>query len=159
MLLPRFKALFRCYSAAANPVRSLRVGDTHELSRTFGEEELAAFGKISLDYNPLHFNEEYAKKTRFGRRILHGHLVTSLFSGILGVHLPGEGSVYLSQTFQYIAPVFLNDTVIAQVKVLEISKSRAIVTMETTIRKESDGKYCVKGEAKVLVPREYIESE
>jgi len=69
--------------------------------------------------------------------------------------LPGKGSIYLSQSFKYIAPVFLGDTVAAKVKVLDISQTRAIATLETVIEKQ-DGTVCVTGEAKVMVPREYL---
>ena len=133
----------------------LRIGESRELTKTFTSTELQQFGEISQDFNPLHFDAEFAKTTRFKRPILHGHLVTALFSGLLGGHLPGKGSVYLSQTFQYVAPVHVGEAVIARVQVQEIFHSRAIVTMETTIRKE-DGTVCVKGEAKVMVPREYL---
>lgn len=162
----------------------LEIGDTHHLSKQFSEEEVRQFGEISQDLNPLHFDDNFAKTTRFGRRILHGHLVTSLFSGILGIQygallsparffekkkkvqqlwhfpnsLPGKGSIYLSQTFKYVAPVFLGDTVTAKVKVLDISQTRAIVTMETLVEKQ-DGTLCVSGEAKVMVPREYLASK
>jgi len=68
--------------------RILEIGDTYQLSRRFTEEELRQFGEISQDLNPLHFDDNFARTTRFGRRILHGHLVTSLFSGILGMQYP-----------------------------------------------------------------------
>ena len=84
----------------------LTVGDTAEITRTIAESDIEAFAGVTGDRNPVHLDDEFAKNTRFGRRIAHGMLTASLISSVLANHLPGEGSVYLGQTLQFVAPVF-----------------------------------------------------
>jgi acyl dehydratase len=130
----------------------LKVGDAAEVSKTITEEDVLAFAGLTGDRNPVHLDEEYAKSTRFGRRIAHGMLGASLISAVLANELPGRGTVYLSQTLRFTAPVFLGDTVTARVVVKAVREDKPVVTLETVCTNER-GERVVEGEAVVLVPR------
>jgi 3-hydroxybutyryl-CoA dehydratase len=129
---------------------ALQVGETASLSRTITEEDVQAFAALTGDENPVHLDEEYAKTTRFGRRVAHGMLGASLISAVLGNQLPGQGSVYLSQTLQFVAPVFPGDTVTARVTVTRVREDKPIVTLETTCSNQR-GEPLIKGEAVILL--------
>ena len=131
---------------------NLKVGDTAEISKTIADEDVRAFAELTGDRNPVHLDEEYAAATRFGRRIAHGMLGASLISAVLANELPGRGTVYLSQTLKFTAPVFLGDTVTARVTVKSVREDKPVVTLETVCTNER-GERVVEGEAVVLVPR------
>ncbi|HEU4767580.1 MAG TPA: MaoC family dehydratase [Pyrinomonadaceae bacterium] len=128
----------------------LSVGDTAEITRTIAQSDIEAFAAVTGDRNPVHLDDEFAKTTRFGRRIAHGMLTASLISSVLANHLPGEGSVYLGQTLQFVAPVFPGDEVTARVTVIEVRENRPIVKLETVCVNQL-GETVVRGEATVLV--------
>ena len=127
-----------------------KPGDTASLSKTIGDEDIRAFAKASGDHNPLHLDEEFAKQTRFGRRIAHGMLSASLISAVIANELPGEGSIYLGQTLQFVAPVFLDDTVTARVTVASIREDKPILKLETVCTNQRN-EVVIKGEATVLI--------
>ena len=131
---------------------SLKVGDSAEVSKTITDEDVRAFAELTGDRNPVHLDEEYAARTRFGRRIAHGMLGASLISAVLANELPGRGTVYLSQTLRFTAPVFLGDTVTARVTVKSVREDKPVVTLETVCTNER-GERVVEGEAVVLVPK------
>jgi 3-hydroxybutyryl-CoA dehydratase len=131
---------------------TLSVGDAAEISRTVTDEDVRAFAEVTGDRNPVHLDEEYAAGTRFGRRIAHGMLGASLISAVLANELPGRGTVYLSQTLRFTAPVFLGDTVNARVVVKQVREDKPIVTLETVCTNQR-GERVVEGEAVVLAPR------
>jgi len=126
------------------------VGDKATLSKAFTESEVEQFANISFDDNPVHLNQEYAENTMFGKRIVHGLLVSSLFSGLIGGKLPGHGSVYLGQNLSFKAPVFINEKVQASVEVIKIREDKPIITLRTLCVK-SDGTTAIEGEAVVIV--------
>ena len=111
----------------------LKAGDTASISREISDEDIREFAKLSGDFNPLHLDDEFARTTRFGRRIAHGMLGASLISTALGTKLLGEGAIYLSQTLQFLAPIFPGDTVTAKVTVTKIKEGKPILTLETII--------------------------
>lgn len=128
---------------------NLKVGDTSSVSKEITDADIRAFAELSGDCNPVHLNEAFARTTRFGRRIAHGMLGASLISTVLGTKLPGEGAIYLSQTLQFLAPVFPGDTVTAKVTVTKIKASQPIITLETVCENQH-GETLIKGEAVVL---------
>ena len=132
---------------------SLKVGDAAEMRKTIAEEDVRAFAELTGDRNPVHLDEEYAARTRFGRRIAHGMLGASLISAVLANELPGRGTVYLSQTLKFTAPVFLGDTVTARVVVKHVREDKPVVTLETVCTNQR-GERVVEGEAVVLVSRQ-----
>ena len=126
------------------------LGDSASISKTITDEDIQAFAGVSGDHNPLHLDDEYAAKTRFGRRIAHGMLSASLISAVLANELPGAGSVYLSQTLKFVKPVFPGDTVTASVTVTGIRDDKPIITVETVCVNQHN-EPVLKGEATVLV--------
>ena len=125
------------------------VGDSAEITKTIEQTDIDAFADLTGDHNPVHVDEEFAKTTRFGRRIVHGMLTASLISSVLANRLPGEGSVYLGQTLQFVAPVFPGDEVTARVTIKEIREDKPILKLET-ICVNQRGEIVIRGEATVL---------
>src|SRR5678815_5672315 len=125
------------------------IGDSAEITKTIEQSDIDAFADLTGDHNPVHVDEEFAKTTRFGRRIAHGMLTASLISAVLANKLPGEGSVYLGQTLQFRAPVFPGDEITARVTVKEIREDKPIVKLET-ICVNQRGEIVIRGEAAVL---------
>ena len=136
---------------------ALQVGETASLSKTITDDDIRRFADLTGDQNPVHLDESYARQTRFGRRIAHGMLSASLISALLANELPGRGTVYLSQTLQFVAPVYPGDTVTARVTVTKIREDKPIVTLETVCLNQ-DGAPLIKGEAVVLLASEQRET-
>ena len=101
------------------------VGDSAEITKTIEQSDVDAFADVTGDRNPIHVDEEFAKTTRFGKRIAHGMLTASLISSVLANKLPGEGSVYLGQTLQFVAPVFPGDEITAREAAKLLEPARA----------------------------------
>jgi acyl dehydratase len=129
---------------------TLKVGDRASLKKAFSEAEVCQFAEISTDKNPLHLDKEYGRASIFGRRVVHGMLVSSLFSGLIGTVLPGKGSIYLGQNLTFKAPVHIGQPVTASVEIINIRDDKPIVTMRTVCT-DSEGKVVVEGEAVVKV--------
>ena len=126
------------------------VGDTAEITKRITASDIEGFAGVSGDYNPIHLDEEFAKNTRFGRRIAHGMLTASLISSVIANKLPGEGSIYLGQTLQFVAPVFLDDEITARVTVKEIRENKPILKLETICANQRN-EIVIRGEATVLI--------
>ena len=126
----------------------IKVGDKRELSNVFSYEKVEKFAELSLDRNPIHLSEDYAQRTIFKKPIVHGMLYSSLISAIIANDLPGPGSIYKSQTLNFISPVYYDERITAVVEVIEIIKEKGIVILETIIYKNNDkDQLVVKGEA------------
>lgn len=128
--------------------KDMKVGDKASLIRVFTEEDVIKYSEISTDINPVHLDESYASSTVFGKRIVHGMLVASMFSALIGVELPGEGSIYLGQSLSFKAPVSIGDQVKASVEIVRIREDKPIVTLRT-ICINNEGKVLIEGEAVV----------
>ena len=131
--------------------REIKVGDSVTERRAFTEADVRHFAEVSHDHNRIHLDEEFAAQSQFGRRIVHGMLVGSMFSALLGEQLPGHGAIYMGQTLKFKGPVFLDMEVIGRVEVASIREDRGIVTMTTTVE-DTAGKTLVTGEAVLMVP-------
>lgn len=129
------------------------VGDTAEITKTIEQTDIDAFADVTGDHNPVHVDEEFARTTRFGRRIVHGMLTASLISSVLANKLPGEGSVYLAQTLKFVAPVFPGDEITARVTVKEAREDKPILKLETVCMNQRD-EIVIRGEATVLAADE-----
>lgn len=127
----------------------LEIGMSECLGKTITEADILNFAGVSLDVNPLHLNEEYAKKTMFKRRIAHGIIGAGLISAVIGTKLPGEGTIYLSQNLKFIAPVKIGDTITAKVEIVELNQEKKKVGLKTTCTNQN-GVLVIDGEAKVL---------
>lgn len=128
----------------------LSVGQSASFGKTITEADILLFAAVSGDTNPVHINAEFAAGTMFRERIAHGMLSAGLISTVLGTRLPGPGTIYLSQTLKFRAPVRIGDTVTATATVasLDAAKKRATLTTICTV----NGKPVLEGEALVLVP-------
>mgnify|MGYP000951624377 CR=1 FL=1 len=127
----------------------LEIGMSECLGKTITEADILNFAGVSLDVNPLHLNEEYAKKTMFKGRIAHGIIGAGLISAVIGTRLPGEGTIYLSQNLKFIAPVKIGDTITAKVEIVELNQEKKKVGLKTTCTNQN-GVLVIDGEAKVL---------
>jgi 3-hydroxybutyryl-CoA dehydratase len=114
------------------------------------DADIALFAGATGDTNPYHFDEVYASKGRFKKRIAHGMLVTGYISTVLGTILPGPGTIYLSQSLKFTKPVYIGDTITAIAEVLKIKENKPIVTLKTNCINQN-GETVVEGEAVVLV--------
>jgi 3-hydroxybutyryl-CoA dehydratase len=128
----------------------LKIGDKFSTERLVTDELIRKFADVSGDYNPIHLDEEIAKKTRFGRRIAHGMLSGAFISAVLGYEFSERSIVYLSQTLKFTAPVFIGDTVTATGTVKSIREDKPIITLET-ICTNQNGETLVTGEAVVMI--------
>ncbi len=131
-------------------LEDLAVGMSAAYSKTVTESDIAKFAEVSGDNNPLHLDEDFAKTTRFKGRIAHGMLSAGFISTILGTQLPGPGSVYMSQSLRFTAPVRIGDTVTARAEITGIRTDKKRVTLVTTCA--VGDKVVIEGEALVLVP-------
>lgn len=113
------------------------------------DEMVLSFAKMSGDFNPIHVNEEFAKKTRFGKRIAHGMITGALISSSL-VKVFGQGGVYLGQTMKFVNPVFIDDVVVVTLTVASVRKEKGIASIETLVKKKT-GETVVKGEATIMM--------
>lgn len=128
----------------------LEVGMTATQSKTITESDIILFSAVSTDVNALHLDEEYAKTTRFGTRIVHGMLTASLISSALANRLPGPGTIFLQQSLKFLAPVHPGNTVTATLRVLEVNRDKNKVRIETVCTVGE--KRVIEGEALVLSP-------
>jgi len=133
-------------------IEELRVGDRAEFTKTLSETDVYLYAGITGDLNPAHINEEYAGKTFFKTRIVHGMLLGGLISGVLGSRLPGPGTIYIRQDLQFLAPVRMGDTVTAAVEVAEINTEQKRVRLKTTCTNQ-EGSLVLEGEALVSPPK------
>lgn len=120
---------------------------THEFQ--FSQEEVSRFAEVTGDKNPVHTDAEYAAKTMFKRPIMHGMLGASLFSKVFGTLFPGEGTIYLKQTLNFLKPMYVDTAYDAVFTVKEVFKDKNRAIVETVI-KDKDGKLCTSGEATVM---------
>ena len=113
-------------------INEIKVGDKASFTKTITEVDIYFYAGISGDFNPLHMNEEYAKKTKFKRRIAHGPISIALAATVFGTKLPAGGTLARELSAHFKAPVFIGDTITAEVEVLEKIVERNIVRMKFT---------------------------
>jgi 3-hydroxybutyryl-CoA dehydratase len=133
-------------------IEDLRVGDRAEFSKTLSEADVYLYAGVTGDLNPAHIDEEYAKKTFFKTRIVHGMLLAGLISGVLGNKLPGPGTVYIRQELNFLAPVRIGDTITASVEIIEITAEAKRARVKTTCVNQ-EGTVVLDGEAIVSPPK------
>ena len=131
---------------------TLQPGDKASRTTAITDEMIRAFAALTGDTNPVHLDDTYATGTRFGRRIAHGMIAAGLISAALANDLPGPGTVYLSQTLQFKAPVYPGDTLTTAVEVKSVRPDKPIVTLGTVCKNQNDV-IVLEGEAVVLVTR------
>jgi len=122
------------------------------MTRTISMADVEGFAQISGDRNPLHFDPDFAARTRFGRLVVQGGLTAGLFNAVVAMDLPGPGSVFLHQEWDYPAPVFVGDTVTAEVEVIDARSDKPITTIRCVARRD-DGTEVLRGECVVYTMR------
>ncbi|WP_020396511.1 MaoC family dehydratase [Thiolinea disciformis] len=137
--------------------KSLKIGDSASLTRSFTDADVRLYADLSGDHNPVHLDEAFAAGTQFKQRIVHGMLVGSLFTALLGEQLPGRGSIYMTQNLNFKAPVFLNTPVTAKVEITGFHPKKPIVMFACTVV-DAEGKTLVQGDSVMYVPWLKMES-
>ncbi|MGD2273000.1 MAG: MaoC family dehydratase [Desulfobacterales bacterium] len=133
-------------------IDELKLGDSAKFSKTISESDVYLFAGITGDFNPAHVDEEYAKNTYFKTRIVHGMLVSSFISTVIGTMLPGPGSVYMKQEVNFLAPVRIGDTITACAEISKIIADKKRVRLKTYCLNQ-EGETVLDGEALVSAPR------
>ena len=126
--------------------RGVHVGQVATRGLTLTAEHVRAFAELTGDYNPLHFDEEFTGRTRFKRLVVQGGLTTGLLHALVAMDLPGPGSVFLSQTWKFTAPVFIGDTITARAQVLHVHESKPVTQLGISVTRQ-DGEVVLEGEA------------
>jgi 3-hydroxybutyryl-CoA dehydratase len=129
---------------------SFTVGEEATFTRTFTQEDVQNFSKLSGDTNPIHLDENYARQTRFGGRIVHGMLVASLISSALGTILPGPGCVYASQQLSFRAPARIGERLTARVRVSDWDATKGRIILATEVINDRNEQMII-GEAKMVL--------
>jgi acyl dehydratase len=124
----------------------LTVGETATRSITLTAEHVETYARMTGDRNPLHFDEDFAGKTRFGRLVVQGGLTTGLLHALVAMDMPGPGTVFLSQNWRYTAPVFIGDTITATARVVSLHASKPVTELGIEIVR-GDGEVVLEGEA------------
>lgn len=127
----------------------IQIGDRAEVSKEITSEDILDFARLTGDVNPVHIDDEYARKTFFKERIAHGMLTASLISTVLGTQLPGKNTIYLSQNLKFKRPVRIGDIITACAEVIEKKDDKKIIKLKTNLLNQ-DGKEVVEGEALVM---------
>ncbi len=131
-------------------IEDLEVGMDAEFVKTVSSDDIDQFAAVTGDDNPLHLDEDYAAGTIFKTRIAHGMLTASFISAILGTKLPGPGSIYLSQSIRFKAPVKPGDVVTARARISELDREKRRVTLECECLVGDT--VVLDGVAKIMVP-------
>ena len=134
-------------------IDDFHVGQHVHFTKTFTDDDVRRFVEITGDTNPLHVDDDFAKKTRFGRRVLHGMLTASILSTMVGMLLPGTGAIYRSQTLLFLRPVFVGETVTAHFVVRAIDRSRHRLDIDAWIENEA-GERVIEGKCEAGLLRE-----
>jgi len=136
------------------PIEEIKIGMSATYTQTITDADVKCFAGLSGDRNPVHMDEDYAKKSRFKKRIAHGMISASFFSALFGTKIPGEGCVYTRQSLNFKRPIYINDTVEAVVTVISIDLEKRRVVFETICK--VNGKVAIDGEAELYIPVEFI---
>jgi len=129
--------------------RDFKVGERSSISKTISEKDIESFASITLDYNPVHMDNNFAANTRFKGRIAHGMLVAGLISAVLGTKLPGPGCIYINQNLNFLAPVKIDDRITTEVEVKKWNPEKRIINLYTKCINQN-GEVVLEGEALLL---------
>ena len=124
----------------------LSVGQKATRSITFTTEHVKSYAEITGDYNPLHFDEDFASKTIFKKLVVQGGLTTGLLHALVAMDMPGPGTVFLSQNWNFTAPVFIGDTITAQVEVIKVHARKPVCQLKINVTQQ-DGETVLEGDA------------
>lgn len=130
----------------------MKIHDNHTEEFSFTQEQVVAFAEISGDKNPIHLDPEFAEKSFFKTTIMHGFLTGSVFSKIIGMYFPGEGSIYLKQDLSFHRPMFVDNIYVATVSITDIDFDKKHLVLNTQITDKNTGKPTISGSALVFYP-------
>ena len=122
------------------------VGQRAERRLTLTAQHVKTFAELTGDYNPLHFDEAFASKTKFGRLVVQGGLTTGLLHALVAMDLPGPGTVFLSQNWKFTAPVYIGDTITASAEVLSVHATKPVTQLAIRVMRQT-GEVVLEGEA------------
>ena len=128
-----------------------KVGDGFSFERLISSEDVKKFSETVGDLNPVHLDEEFAEKSFFKKRIVHGAFLAGLISKVLGMDFPGEGTIYISQNSIFKRPVYVDTAVTVEVKVTEVIPEKRRLVLDTNVL-NAEGKVCLEGSATVWRP-------
>jgi len=126
------------------------VGQKYTFSEVVDDKLVRGFADATGDHNPIHIDDAFAKKTKFGQRIAHGGILFGIISRVLAMDMPGPGTIYLSQLVRFRAPVFINDEVTLELTITELLPKNG-AKISTVIKKQT-GEVVMDGEATVKLP-------
>lgn len=132
------------------PIQDIHPGMTVNYSQTITDADVKSFAGLSGDHNPVHVNEIYAENSRFKGRIAHGLMSAGFFSALFGMKLPGPGCVYVAQSLQFRRPVYIGDTVTAEIEVTGVDIDKRRVFFKTTCR--VGVRKVITGDAEIFIP-------
>jgi acyl dehydratase len=125
---------------------SFTVGQKASRAMTVTEAHVRAYAEITGDYNPLHFDEAFASRTKFGKLVAQGGLTTGILHALVAMDMPGPGTVFLSQNWKFTAPVFIGDTITAEAEVLSVHAAKPVCQLRIVVRRDG-GETVLEGEA------------
>jgi acyl dehydratase len=138
------------FNFTKNAQTMLEVGNAYEIEFSFTQDQVNDFCKISGDFNPLHWDEAYAATTPFKKPIIHGALIASVFSRVMGMKFPGEGSVYLKQISEFKRPLFVGTTYKAKFEIVSTNPAKHTAEIATQVFELERGKLMVDGMASAM---------
>lgn len=124
----------------------LHVGQKAVRSITLTAKQVRTYAEMTGDYNPLHFDEDFTSKTKFGELVVQGGLTTGLLHALVAMDMPGPGTVFLSQNWRFTAPVFIGDTITAEAEILSIHATKPVTRLKVIVTRQ-DGETVLEGEA------------
>ena len=124
----------------------LTVGQKASRTMTVTAEQVRKYAEITGDYNPLHFDEEFVARTKFGKLVAQGGLTTGILHALVAMDMPGPGTVFLSQNWKFTAPVYIGDTITADAEVLSVHATKPVCQLRIAIRRDG-GEVVLEGEA------------
>jgi acyl dehydratase len=125
---------------------TLTVGQRASRTLQLTDGHVRAFAQMTGDYNPLHFDAEFAAKTKFGKLVVQGGLTTGLLHALVAMDLPGPGTVFLSQNWKFTAPVYIGDTITAEAEVASVHASKPVTQLKIKVVRQT-GEVVLEGEA------------
>ena len=125
---------------------TVSVGQKASRTMTVTAAHVKSFAEMTGDYNPLHFDEAFASRTKFGRLVAQGGLTTGILHALVAMDMPGPGTVFLSQNWKFTAPVYIGDTITAEAEVLSVHATKPVTQLRMTVSR-SDGERVLEGEA------------
>ena len=145
----------RCCLMSPMKYEDIKIGEIYSFNRKISKKDVLVFAKLTGDFNALHVNEIFGRKSIFKKNVVHGMLVGSLFSTLVGMHCPGENGLYLSQSLNFKSPLFYEDEVTVRGTVIDKNDSVKVLVLKTEILR--DGKITIQGEARVKILDEVLD--